>query len=205
MFLDSGDGVVFMGEYGPWYSPERNDFHLARPAAKRLLEGVLETYEKLEGKPLKEVFLHCRSTIDEDEFAGFKDGCPEGVRLVAIRVRQERSEIRLFRQGQYPVLRGTFWRLDDRKGYFWGSGFKPRLATYDGWEVPVPLRIEIQHGEADITQVTCDIFGLTRLNYNACRLGDSAPVTIGFSDAVGEILVSNPTVSERSPKFKFYI
>ena len=29
-------------------------------------------------------------------------------------------------------------------------------------------------------------------------------VTIGFSDAVGEILVSNPTVIERSSKFKFY-
>jgi len=205
MFLDSGDGIVFMGEFGPWYSPERNDFHLARPAAKRLLEGVLSTYQQVEGKPLNEVFLHCRSSIGEEEFAGFRDGCPKRVRLVAIRVRQERSDIRLFREGAYPVLRGTFWAIDDQKGYLWGSGFKPRLATYDGWEVPAPLRIEIQHGEGDIDQVASDIFGLTKLNYNACRLGDSQPVTIGFSDAVGEILVSNPAVKERSPKFKFYI
>ena len=50
-----------------------------------------------------------------------------------------------------------------------------------------------------------DFDALTKLNYNACRFGDSEPVTIGFSDAVGEILVSSPTVKERSPKFKFYI
>jgi hypothetical protein len=87
----------------------------------------------------------------------------------------------------------------------WASGFKPRLATYDGWETPAPLRIDIQHGEADITQVATDIFGLTKLNYNACRLGETQPVTIGFSDSVGEILVSNPTIKNPSPKFKFYI
>jgi hypothetical protein len=71
--------------------------------------------------------------------------------------------------------------------------------------VPVPLRIDIQHGEADIEQVAKDIFALTKLNYNACNLGDSEPVTVLFSDAVGEILVSNPTVSKRNPNFKFYI
>jgi hypothetical protein len=50
-----------------------------------------------------------------------------------------------------------------------------------------------------------DILGLTKLNYNACKLGDSEPVTIGFSDAVGEILVSNPRVTSPKPNFKFYI
>jgi hypothetical protein len=79
------------------------------------------------------------------------------------------------------------------------------VATYDGWEIPVPLRIDVQHGDAPIERVGQDIFGLTKLNYNACRLGDSEPVTVGFSDAVGEILVSNPHVTYRRPQFKYYI
>jgi hypothetical protein len=70
---------------------------------------------------------------------------------------------------------------------------------------PLPLRIDVQHGEADIVQVARDILALTKLNYNACRFGEAERVTIGFSSAVGEILVSNPTVKDRSPKFKFYI
>lgn len=205
MFLDSGDGIVFLGEYGPWYSEETNQFHLTKQASKSLLEGVLRTYAELDGRPLREVFLHCRSSINREEFAGFSEACPAGCKVVAVRVRADSAGTRLFRNGTRPVLRGTFLKEDDRSGYLYASGFKPRLATYDGWETPVPLRINIQHGEAPIEQVAKDILGLTKLNYNACKLGDSQPVTVGFSSAVGEILVSNPTITERRPNFKFYI
>ncbi|MGD0856914.1 MAG: hypothetical protein ABSA18_14110 [Dehalococcoidia bacterium] len=205
MFLDSGDGIVFMGEYGPWYSPADHQFHITKEAANHLLSGILSTYKNLEGKPLKEVFLHCRSGIDEEEFAGYRSACPPEIKVVGIRVRQERNGLKLFREGNMPVLRGTFWKTHERSGYLWASGFKPRLGTYDGAEIPLPVRIDIQHGEADIKLVAKDILALTKLNYNACRLGESEPVTIRFSDAVGEILVSNPAVTDRSPKFKFYI
>lgn len=205
MFLDSGDGVVFLGEYGPWYSPEKNQFHLTPDASKKLLSGVLDTYRELGGKPLKEIFLHCRSSIYRDEFEGFRAACPSGVKLTGIRVRKDIGGLRLFREGTRPVVRGTFLRASQRLGYLWASGFVPRLRTYPGWESPVPLKIDIQHGDADIEQVARDVLALTKLNYNACRFGDSEPVTIGFSNAVGEILVSNPTVTKRRPNFKFYI
>lgn len=205
MFLDTGDGIVFMGEYGPWYSKEKKEFHLTKDAARRLLLGVLKSYKELGGKPLKEIFLHCRSSLDKEEFSGFQEACPAGVLLVGVQVAKKRQGLRLFREGTRPVLRGTFWRVNDRTGYLWASGFKPRLGTYDGWETPSPLRIVIQRGTGDITQIAKDILGLTKLNYNACRLGESEPVTIKFSDDVGEILVSNPTVKASISKFKFYI
>jgi hypothetical protein len=44
-----------------------------------------------------------------------------------------------------------------------------------------------------------------KLNFNECKYGDANPVTIGFSDAVGEILESNPKLKDPIPKFKFYI
>ncbi|MBU0591680.1 MAG: hypothetical protein ABIJ10_01890 [Candidatus Micrarchaeota archaeon] len=204
MFLDSGDGIVFLGDDGPWYSPENKQFHLTEVASKKLLEGILQTYDQLEGKILKEIFLHSRSDISTDEFKGYQKACPNGVKIVGIRVKDD-PFIRLFRKGTRPVIRGTFWQINEKTGYLWASGFKSRLATYDGWEVPVPLRIDIQHGKASIEQVSRDIFSLTKLNYNACKLGDSEPVTIGFSNAVGEILISNPKIKERNPKFKFYI
>jgi hypothetical protein len=205
MFLDSGDGIVFLGEYGPWYSPEQDAFHLDRNAARQLLAGILKTYSDLDGKPLSEIFLHCRSSIGREEFAGFEEACPPKCKLVGVRVRSDGYGPRLFRLGSRPVLRGTFLKENDRAGLLYASGFKPRIATYDGWETPVPLKIDIQHGDASIEQVAKDILGLTKLNYNACKLGDSQPVTVGFSDAVGEILISNPTVKERRPNFKFYI
>jgi hypothetical protein len=205
MFLDDGDGVVFVGENGPWYAPKTRQFHLTPKAAEALLAGVLQTYQDLHGKPLTEVFLHSRSGIEAAEFAGYRAAVPNSIQLVAVRVRTAWRGPRLFRQGTRPVLRGTFLRTSAKSGYLWSSGFKPELGTYDGWDVPVPLSLEVQHGEADIEQVARDILGLTKLNYNACKVGDSQPVTVGFSDAVGEILLSNPGVTHRRPQFRFYI
>lgn len=205
MFLDTGDGVVFRGEFGPWYSQEEKEFHLTDVAAENLLIGVLETYKAQGGRELKEIFLHSRSWIDDKEFSGYKRACPVGVNLVGIRVRRDNDGLRLYRPGKWPVLRGSLWVLNDRTAYLWTTGFKPSVLSYDGWEVPVPLRIDIHHGNADIRQVASDILGLTKLNYNACRIGDSYPVTVGFSDAVGEILIGNPTVKVRKPAFKFWL
>jgi hypothetical protein len=205
MFLNTGDGIVFLGEYGPWYSPDTSQFHLNEDKAFSLLNGILKTYQDLGGKELTEIFLHCRSQISDEEFAGYQKACPPNVKLYGVTVRPEKLGFRLFRNGRMPVMRGTFAKINDRSGFLWASGFKPRIATYDGWEIPTPLRIEIQHGDAQIERVAQDILGLTKLNYNACRLGESQPVTVGFSDAVGEILISNPTVETRRPQFKYYI
>ena len=207
MFLNDGDGIVFKGEFGPWYSPETKEYHLDRESARKLLEGVLETYEEQGGKKLTEVFLHSRSTLSDEEFAGYRAACPADVKVMGIRVRTDIEGVKMYRRGKWPVVRGTFWKLNERSAYLWASGFKPTVLSYDGWEVPNPLRIDIEHGEASIEQVATDIFGLTKLNYNACKLGDSLPVTVGFSDAVGEILVSNPTVpiEKVRPSFKYYL
>ena len=204
LFVDSGDGVVFRGRFGPWWSAERHQFHMSRDAAAELLRGVLATYEANYSDPVQEIFFHCRSGLDRDEWDGLRSVAPAGARLVGIRVRTD-NRVRLMRAGRMPVMRGACWSPDSRHAYLWGSGFKPRLATYDGAEIPVPLSIEIQRGDADIKQVAEDIFGLTQLNYNACRLGESEPVTIKFSDAVGEILVSNPKLKNPRPHFRFYI
>lgn len=205
MFLNSGDGIVFLGQYGPWYSPEKKAFRLSPDAAQALLKGALDTYTQLHGKPLSEVFLHARSDISLEEFEGYRKACPPGIKVVGVRVRPTNTGPKLYRAGKMPVLRGTFWELAPRQGYLFASGFKPRLGTYDGWETPSPLAIDIQHGDASVVDVARDILGLTKLNYNTCTLGDAQPVTVGFSDAVGEILVSNPTVTERDHRFRFYI
>jgi len=215
MFLDSGDGVVFIGEFGPWYSRERGEFHLPPDKAEALLRGTIETYKQEDGRPLKEIFLHARSGIDVKEYQGFLRACPEGVKLVAIRVRQDRGGLRLYRydehpqavkRGQHPVQRGVFWQRTPRYGLLFTNGFKARIATYDGFEVPVPLAITIQHGDGDLVQVAKDILGLTKLNYNSCQLGEGQPITVKYSDRVGEILLANPGLPPDKWKhnFKYY-
>ncbi len=91
-------------------------------------------------------------------------------------------------------------------GGFFQRPVKARIASYDGFEIPVPLSITIQFGEGDIVQVAKDILGLTKLNYNSCQLGEGRPITIKYSDRVGEIILANPGLPQTSWKhnFKYY-
>lgn len=71
----------------------------------------------------------------------------------------------------------------------------------------MPLAITLQHGDADLVGIARDILGLTKANYNACQLGDSEPITVKYSDRVGEILLSNPDLPKDKwqHNFKYYI
>ena len=107
MFLDDGDGIVFLEEYGPWHSPESKQCHLSHFAAQRLLAGVLKTYEEQHGKTLREVFLHCRSTIEDVEWRGFQEARPKGLRLVEIRVAPDRRGAEGLSFGHLPCHCGS--------------------------------------------------------------------------------------------------
>jgi hypothetical protein len=208
MFLDSGDGLVFRGHIGRWYSEQTGDFHLNRAEAKQIISSVVSSYEAPEGKPPRnppaEIFIHGRTRFSDEEWAGFQAAVPAGTKLVGVRIRRS-DDLKLFRPGKHPVIRGTAVTLTERLGYLWTNGYVPRLGTYAGWEVPRPLSIEICRGEADLTQVMTDIMGLTKVNFNSCIFADGYPVTLRFADAVGEILTAAPIPDLPPLPFRHYI
>jgi hypothetical protein len=121
-----------------------------------------------------------------------------------VQIRKE-SGIKLYRKGDHPVLRGLAYVRDERTAYLWIKGFIPRLQTYPGREVPLPLLIDVCRGEVQIETVLNDIMALTKLSYNACVFADGQPVTLKFADAVGEILTAGPIGKIPPLPFKYYI
>jgi hypothetical protein len=204
MFLDSGDGVVFRGAVGPWYSEVDRSFHLTRAKAAELMALVVDAYQDLHGTSPTELFIHGKARFNDDEWDGFCSAVPLGTKLVGVRIRPT-TELKLFRLGKKPVLRGTAFVARERLGYLWTKGFVPRLATYPGWEVPNPLLIEIHRGEAELEQVMADVMGLTKINFNACIFADGLPVTLKFADAVGDILTAAPVGDLPPLPFRYYI
>ncbi len=207
MFLNSGDGVVFKGHHGPWYSPDTQQFHLDRKEAEDLLAKAISSYRETHDDQVPtEVFIHGRTHFDDEEWTGFERAAGNQTNVVGVRIVDAKN-LRFYRlnSGQ-PVMRGMAWIQGERLAMLMTRGYLPSLGTYPGMEVPLPLEVTIIRGEADIKQVLQDIMGLTKLNYNSCRFADGDPVTLKFADAVGEVLLSGPKNEETIPlPFKHYI
>lgn len=206
MFLDSGDGLVFRGALGPWYSQKNGEYHLSANAAQRLMASVISGYQAKHGQPPSQLFIHGRHQFNEQEWKGFMASVPEATSLVGVRI-QKGDDMRLFRPAaSTPVLRGTAVEIGPRHAYLWTRGYVPRLAAYQGFETPKPLSVQITHGDADLTQVLGDVLALTKVNYNACDFASGLPVTLKFADRVGEILMASPKTADAPPlPFRFYI
>lgn len=207
MFLNSGNGVVFRGALGPWYSEKTREFHLSYDAAKSLIAEVVKEYKKgHDDKAPDELFIHGRQRFSEDEWRGFQAAVPAETNFVGVRIRST-QDLRLFRPDvDVPVLRGTAVEVTRREGYLWTTGYIPRLRTYPGFETPKPILVEITHGNADLVTVMRDVLGLTKVNYNACDYASGLPVTLKFADLVGDILTASPKGQQAPPlPFRFYI
>lgn len=205
MFLDSGDGLVFKGAVGPWYSETTKEFHLPRNKARELMAMVVSAYQREHGISPIELFIHGQTRFNDEEWEGFQESVPKGTILVGVRIRDDNT-LKLYGPGKIPVLRGTAFLQNKHKGYLWTRGYITRLQTYQGREVPNPLFIEICRGKADLEQVMKDIMGLTKVNFNRCEYADGRPVTLRFADLVGEILTATPQAHKLPPlPFKHYI
>lgn len=205
MFLDSGDGTVFKGEVGPWYNPEKGEFHLKPKEAKALLTQALNSYKEQVGFFPKEVFIHSRTKFNKIEWDAFLEVTPPETSIVGISIN-DKKQIKLYKSdGDYPILRGSAYLVNERSAFLWTVGYVPKIQTTLSLEIPNPIHIEINKGEAAITQVLKDIMALTKLNYNACIYADGMPVTLRFADKIGEILTASTEIKTPPLAFKYYI
>lgn len=205
MFLADGEGVVFRGALGPWFQTDTKQFHLDEAAAKSLIQMVVGEYSRLHDGPPAELFIHAKSAFTDEEWKGFSVGCGTATNLVGVQIADARDDLKLFRSGSYPVIRGTSLQVGDRHAYLWTSGYAPRLDTYMGPETPNPISVKVLRGECPLETVLLDVLGLTKINFNSCLHNDRLPVTIRFANAVGDVLISAPMDGEPKLPFKYYI
>jgi hypothetical protein len=206
MFLTSGEGMVFKGTPGPWFSPASREFHLSQQQAAEIAVRIVKAYTAEIGRAPTELFIHGRTRFNDEEWAGFKAAMPASTQICGVRISRT-DEFKLFRPGRMPVIRGTTVMESEKVAYLWTSGFVPELSTYPGWEVPNPLRVEVCRGNAALPTVVADVLKLTKLNFNACIYADGLPVTLRFADAIGEILTAAPPsdIPEAPLPFRHYI
>lgn len=156
--LTNGDGLVFRGALGPWFQIDTKKFHISADAARNLVRMVVEEYERLQGRSPCELFIHAQAAFTDEEWRGFRHGVDKETKLVGVQIVDGRDDLKLFRPGAYPVIRGTALVLSDRHayldvglcaeaGYIYGAGdSEPNFSARGAWRLRADDRASRRDG-----------------------------------------------------------
>jgi hypothetical protein len=203
-FNEYGDGLVLRGPDFTWDTKAQGTSpHLDRDQAKVLIDLVLKQYKATTKVFPQRIVIHKSSRFWRNEEEGFQDALSEVPLYDLVAVRPS-NRIRLLRTGQYPPLRGTSFTVDDVR-YFYTTGYIPALQAYPHGHVPSPLQIADHLGDASSTTIQEEILLLTKMNWNTTAFADLRPITLRFSQLVGNIMREIPQNREPLPQFKYYM
>jgi hypothetical protein len=205
-FDEHGDGLVLRGPEFTWDNDETRSPHLDETLANQLINYVLDRYQEEMHQTPQRVVIHKSSIYWPEERQGFREGLRNRVKkfdLVSLDTRQ--SAVRLLPANQYPPLRGTRFTVGDID-YLYTTGFIAELGQFHSLHVPSPIRITDHIGQDTAREtLLLEILALTKMNWNSSRLGGKAPITLKFSDLVGEIMREVPIDIEPMPQFMYYM
>ena len=188
VFDERGDGMVIRG--GPVeIGKEDRLAHLGRDDAARLLAEALDVYHQVHATLPARVFVQKTSSFSSDELAGLHDAL-EMKRVTKgdfVNVPRDPAP-RLFREGHYPPLRGTFLSLDDQTHLLYTRGSVEFYSTYPGLYVPRPLVFQCARTEETPKHLAREMLALTKMNWNKTQFDGRLPITVEAARKVGKVL-----------------
>jgi hypothetical protein len=209
-----GQGVVLRSEE-PFVWDEQKlgrSPHMPTRVAHGLIERTLNEYFRVRESLPRRVVVHKSSRFWGDEHPEYNemDGLYSGIAAVAPKaltdfVTMSQSGVRLFRQGQYPPARGTFFTLGGERHYVYTMGYVPYLETYPGSYVPEPWEIVEHHGGSSPKELMREVLALTKMNVNNCSYADGRPITLSFAKKVGEVMKHIPAGESVEAGYKYYM
>lgn len=202
-FSDRGEGIVLRGEPFRWESTRSP--HLGREQARQLLTQLLDAYQEHLHHAPSRVVLHKWQRYEPDEHQGFDEALAAAGVHSADLIAFGSRDIRFFRVGTEPPLRGTAVTLSPTSAILYTRGYVPFLETYPGMRVPRPLDITEHLGSSSMTDLCREIIALTKMDWNSAAFAGKAPITTDFAEDVGHILSEVPAGVTPRPNYRFYM
>ena len=204
IFNELGKGIILRGEEIALKKNDRTP-HLSQEQAFNLLKLSLEEYYQAVKIFPKRLVLHKTSNFSEEEIYGFSQAAKQlhinQVDLVSI----QNSDIRLYRNGVYPPMRGTQLTLKDDHHILYSRGSVPFYETYPGKYIPSPLEIKLARYDESPNLICDEILALTKMNWNNTQFDRKFPITIECARNVGEILKYLEPDDSMQLKYSFYM
>jgi hypothetical protein len=204
VFNERGEGMIVRGGEARLDKEDRQP-HLSAVDASKLLRDALRAYRAEHRTSPARLVLHKTSSFSGDERDGFEQaGSDERLSIVDL-VAVRRSWMRLFREGTYPPLRGTWVGVDDQIGLIYLRGSVDFFATYPGMYVPRPLEYVRACGETTLRELAREMLCLSKLNWNNTQFDGGEPITVRAARRVGDILKNIPEGAPCQARFGFFM
>lgn len=204
VFNERGEGVIVKGAQAELDKNDRQP-HLSRDDATALLKNAIAVYRKEHRTIPARLVVHKTSRLTAGEVEGFEKAADDydidSVELISVK----RSFTRLYREGTYPPLRGSFLRLQQDTGLLYLRGSVQFFETYPGMYVPRPLELTVNRSEASIEQIAREVLSLSKLNWNNTQFDGGEPITLRAARRVDDILKCIPETGTVQPSFRFFI
>jgi hypothetical protein len=205
VFTDTGEGLVVRGDNFQWDAEKKGQPYLTRNGAAELLRRALGLYKKHHDDQYpNRVVIHKSSKYSGEEVQGFNTASQEVPKRDYITVSTG-YDVFFYRNGDNPVLRGTYLRMSDGSTIVFTGGYVPYLRCYQGPRVPKPLGLFQQIGDTPSEEAAIEMLALTRLDWNTARYNSHLPITLRFAEKVGKILGSIPQKEEIEHQYRFYM
>jgi hypothetical protein len=204
VFNERGEGVIVKGAQAQLDKDDRQP-HLSDDDTRVLLKNAIHVYRTEHRTSPARVVVHKTSKITAGELRGFRAAAEEHEIDVVDLVSVRRSLTRLFREGSYPPLRGTFLGLQESTGLLYLRGSVQFFETYPGMYVPRPLEFIVAQAETQREQLAREMLSLSKLNWNNTQFDGGEPITVRAARRVGDILKCVPEGGAMQPSFRFYM
>jgi hypothetical protein len=204
VFNERGEGVIVKGGNAT-IDKDDHQPHLSEMDANTLMKHAFQTYRREHKTLPARVVIHKTSGLNDAETEGFRSAAEEERIDTLELLSMRRSFSRLFREGTYPPLRGTFLELDETKSLLYLRGSVNFFEAYPGLYVPRPLEFSVKEANSTSRHLAQEIFELSKLNWNNTQFDGGEPITVRAARRVGDILKCVSVVGSIQPSFRFFM
>lgn len=204
VFNELGEGVVVRGDPVTLDKEDRQP-HLTAESCQRLIADALARYKEVHWTLPARIVIHKSSPFSSDEAAGARRAIREANISIYDLVHITDSDIRLYRDGVYPPLRGTLLQTSGKSCVLYTKGSVPFFETYPGMYVPRPLSIKVAAGDQTPLAHATEILSLTKMNWNSTQFDGSMPLTLAAAHSVGKVLKHCQENQRIEPRYSFYM
>ena len=169
--------------------------------ARRVGETIRQLFFDARMTLLERVVLHKRTPFTREEREGFRDGlngvgCIDMLEIKIDRALRYMASVQkpdgTPDEDNFPVRRGTAMKLDDYSALLWVHGattaLNPRLKYFQGKRrIPAPLIVRRHAGRTPLKDLSSEILGLSKMNWNNFDLYTKLPATLESSGEIAKI------------------